>query len=102
MKEIIGSGKYLSQESEPMMIDVNCFPMLERIVMLENSVWDEGFKKLDVKSVAPTVYNYVHALKEHPKFKPHVMQEGPWKKLQEKFNSKPLGVKAQLDIDMLE
>eukprot|EP00355_Strombidium_rassoulzadegani_P005972 CAMPEP_0168618884 /NCGR_PEP_ID=MMETSP0449_2-20121227/6308_1 /TAXON_ID=1082188 /ORGANISM="Strombidium rassoulzadegani, Strain ras09" /LENGTH=77 /DNA_ID=CAMNT_0008659785 /DNA_START=550 /DNA_END=779 /DNA_ORIENTATION=+ len=77
-----------------MMIDVHCYPMVERIVMLENTPWNAGFEKMQVKEKAPHVYAYVHRMKEHPKFKPHAIRPEAYSKLMEKFEKMEMGEKA--------
>ena len=46
-------GEYLSGETYPMMIDFNAYPMLERIVLFENSPWHYAFEFLEVKTKSP-------------------------------------------------
>lgn len=60
-------AEYLSGLSYPMMIDFNAYPMLERIVLLENSPFHYAFEDLDVKNKAPNVYSYVHRFRANPK-----------------------------------
>ena len=40
-------------------------------------------------------------MREHPKVAPHAVPKSNFHKLMAKFDTKEMGVKAQLDIDML-
>ena len=51
--ENLKGGEYLSGETYPMMIDFNAYPMLERIVLFENSPWHYAFEFLEVKTKSP-------------------------------------------------
>ena len=52
-------SNYLSGSEEIMMIDINCFPIVDRLVMLENSPWHHAFEKLELKKNAPAIFEYV-------------------------------------------
>ena len=65
-KKNLNGADFLSGGSQPMMIDVTTFSLVERMVMLENSPWSNGFELMDVKKNAPTVYAYVHRFRAHP------------------------------------
>jgi hypothetical protein len=58
---------YLSGNQQPMMIDYHSYPMLERIVLLENSPWHYAFEHFDIKNKHPTLYAYVHRFRAHPR-----------------------------------
>ena len=60
---------WLSGHEEPMYIDVHFFPMLERLVMLENSPWNYAFEDLKIKENCSTIYTFVHKLRGHPVLK---------------------------------
>mmetsp|Transcript_13747 Transcript_13747/g.23440 ORF Transcript_13747/g.23440 Transcript_13747/m.23440 type:complete len:93 (+) Transcript_13747:423-701(+) len=51
--ENLAGKDYLSGGDQPNIFDVHCFPMIEKIVMLENSEWHIGFEKAAVKENAP-------------------------------------------------
>ena len=43
--------KYLSGSNEdPMMIDIHCFPIVERMVLYKDSPWDHAFDYLQIPS----------------------------------------------------
>lgn len=66
------NGKdFLSGTENPMMLDFHVYPILERIVMLENSPWGATFNTLDFKNKCPTVYAYVYKFRSHPKMTDH-------------------------------
>jgi hypothetical protein len=46
----LNGGNYLSGGDQPMMLDFHCFPIYERVVMLEDSPWKDAFDKLDFKN----------------------------------------------------
>ena len=50
-----------------MMIDYHSYPMLERIVLLENGPWHYAFEHFDVKNKYPTFYAYVHRFRANPR-----------------------------------
>mmetsp|Transcript_15492 Transcript_15492/g.23795 ORF Transcript_15492/g.23795 Transcript_15492/m.23795 type:complete len:147 (-) Transcript_15492:256-696(-) len=95
-------GDYFSGEAEPMYIDIHIFPLVEKLVAYEGSSWDERVKKLDVQNNCPKILAYVTKIAEHPIFKPWAMKKNIYHNLMKKFDRMPEGVKAQLDIDMLE
>lgn len=64
-------GKWLAGTENPSMIDIDVLPIVERMVLFEDSPYDDIFKKLDFKVKAPTVYGYVHRFRDIPQFKEH-------------------------------
>lgn len=48
---------------QPSMADLNIFPFVERIVLLENSPMGNVFYALNVKDHAPTIVKYVNAFR---------------------------------------
>ena len=93
---------YLSGSAEPMYIDIHCFPMLERLVMFENSPLHHGFETLKVKEVAPTIYAYVHRIKNHAILQKCAIRESENNRhLQYWLDNADKG-KAQLSIDFLD
>ena len=93
-KNLQGSD-YLSGSTEPMMIDIHCYPMVERIVMLEHSPWSHGFEAIGMKD-APTIIAYVERFKANPKFAPHAMTQDAYNKLLAKWDTLEPGVKQGL------
>jgi len=93
---------YLSGQENPMYIDIHCFPMMERLVMLENSPIHSAFELLDIKNQCPKMYKYVHHIREHAILKKHAIRQHE--------NNKHLAYwlenidkgKAQLSIDFLD
>ena len=62
-------AEFLSGTSQPMGIDLYCQGMFNRLAMLETSVWNEGFERLEVKTICPNLLAYVGRVREHPFFK---------------------------------
>jgi len=71
-KEHLNGADYIGG-AEPMMVDIHCFVMVERLCYLENSVWHEGWSKLDVKTTCPTVCAFVERMSKHPALASHVV-----------------------------
>lgn len=65
-------GKFFGGEN-PMYLDMHCFPIFERMALLDNSPWKHGWDALDIKNTCPTILEYVGRFREHPKMKPHVV-----------------------------
>ena len=66
--------------ANPMTIDIHCYSFLEKMVMLENGPMASAFDSLDVKTLAPNLYAWVHRMRAHDKMSPHVMTEKAWHK----------------------
>ena len=71
---------YLSGTSEPMMIDIHCFPRMERAVMLEGSVKGDSFIAMQFGEVCPSVYAWVHRFRENEKFSSHCITQKAYNK----------------------
>lgn len=99
--ENLAGADYLSGGSDPMMIDFHCYPIVERIVMIENSTWHEAFVHCEVKELAPQMYAYVHRFRAHPKMAPHVITPESYKRQMDIWATHEPGVKAQLSLPML-
>lgn len=84
-----------------MMIDVAAYPMVERMVMLENSPWSKGFELMEMKN-APTVIAYVHRFRAYPMFAPHVIEQDHYNKLLAKWSTLEPGVKQQLANEFIK
>ena len=67
-----------------MMIDINCFPIVDRLVMLEESPWHNVFEELKIKENAPSIFDYVRKFRNHDKMAPHVMKKESYHKHLEK------------------
>ena len=68
----LNGGQFLSGNDQPMMLDFHVYPMLERVVMLENSPWHKGFEALNVKE-CPQMISYVERFRTHPLMSEHVI-----------------------------
>ncbi len=66
-KRNMNGAKFLSGTDHPMWIDIHVFPIVERIVLLENSPWKHAFDFLDMKNAFPTIYAFVHEFKKFPR-----------------------------------
>ena len=62
---------YLSGTSNPMMIDINCFGMLEKVVMLEGTSEASAYAAMQFQQLAPTIYAWVHRFRANKKFSAH-------------------------------
>jgi hypothetical protein len=51
------------------MADIDVFPLVERIILLENTAMGNVFYGLNVKDHAPTIYKYVQGFREVQIFK---------------------------------
>ena len=91
---------YLSGTYDPMMIDMHVFPIVERIVLLEDTPWDAAFKKMKIKDNCESMYAYVHNFRDNELVKDHIMPKKAYVKLMEKWavsKGKPM-----LDHEMLK
>ena len=91
---------YLSGEQHPMMIDYHSYPMLERIVLLENSPWHYAFEHFDVKNKYPTFYAYVHRFRANPRHLKDIIKTECYNKLLQYWSENP-HTKAMLSIEFL-
>lgn len=83
-----------------MMLDFHCYPILERIVMLENSPWQAGFEALDLKNKCPTLYAYVHRFRQHETMKEHCFEPKHYHNLMNEYDA--IEAKAPLSHTMVE
>jgi glutathione S-transferase len=97
----LNGSDWLSGESEPMVIDFHYFPLLERLIMFEDSPFQYAFDALKLKETCPNMYAYVHRFRAHPLLKDHVMPAAAYNKLLLKFIEYN-GPKPPLDIEMLK
>jgi len=81
---------------DPMYMDFHCYPIFERMALLENSPWKHGWDSLDLGNAIPTIIEFVKRCREHPRMKPHVVNPECNNKHLEDWLSKEPGVKAQL------
>jgi glutathione S-transferase len=100
-KRNLNGQDYLSGTSEPMMIDIHCYPMVERMVMLENGPWNRGFEAIGMKD-APTICDYVHRFRAHPKLGVHAIRKEAYNKLLIKQDTLEPGVKQQLALEFIQ
>ena len=83
-----------------MMIDYHAYPMLERIVLLENSPWHYAFEHFDIKNKYPAFYAYVHRFRANPKHSNDIIKTECYNKLLQYWSEHP-ETKAMLSIDFL-
>jgi len=69
-----------------MMLDFHVYPILERIVRLENSPWNTGFEKLDAKTKCPSMFEYVNKFSAHPKMAPHCFKSKHYNNLMNEYD----------------
>lgn len=69
MSEYSGMMNWLSGQKTPQAIDIHCFVVLERIILLENSPWHYAFEAMDIKENLPKVYIYVKRFRNYAYFK---------------------------------
>ena len=100
--ENMQGAPFLSGTSEPMMIDIHCFPFVERMVMIENSPWHHGYLQTDVAKNAPTVYDYVHRFRKHEVMSAHVIDPECYGKHLLRQNAMPVGQKAMLSVEVFK
>ena len=84
-----------------MYIDFHCYPVVERMIMLENSPWNHGFDALGMKD-CPTVYAYVHRFRQHPLLAPHVITQEAYNKFLTKISSNEVGVPQSLTLEFIQ
>ena len=97
IKDNMGSAAYLSGTDQPMYIDIYCFPLIERMILLEHS-FPEFWNEQDMRATLALAYDYVHRMMEHPSFRNYHASPEAWVehcKLQKARND---GVKVQLSI----
>ena len=97
--KLLNGKDFLSGTSEPMMIDCHVFPIVERVVMLENSPWKFAFDAMNIKTNCPTMYAYNNRASTHAKLAPYVMKQDHYNLLIDKFMT--MDVKPMLDHKML-
>ncbi len=93
---------YLSGNSEPMMIDIHCFPFVEKMVMIENGPWHKGYLQTEIQKNAPKVYEYVHRFRKHSVMKDHVIDHECYGKHLMRQNEMPEGQKAMLSVEVFK
>ena len=94
-EENMQNRKYLSgQDSGPMMIDIHCFPFVERMVLYKDSPSDHAYDYLEIPN---QIQDYVNLFRNHP-----LMEHTPFCKQMLRQEKMPLGVKAVLSLDVFE
>ena len=89
--KLMNGKDYLSGTAEPNLLDLYCYPMVERAIMMENSPWHDGFVKMGMKEQLPVIYAFVHRMREHPVFGKHKITEKAYNNLLLGMNSKEMG-----------
>lgn len=84
----------------PNMLDIHVFPIVERIVLIEETAWETLEKQLNVKETAPTIYGYVHKFRVQTEFKDQCVLKRAYesylanfKKLPQEQEKPPLSLK---------
>ena len=85
-----------------MYVDIHCFPLMERLVMLENSPWHYAFEALEVKAGMPTVYSWVHRIRGHASLSKFVIKKSENDRLLRYWLDNADKGKAALSIDFLD
>ena len=80
-KTQMNGANWLSGRDEPMMIDIYCYPMLERCLLLKDTIWAEAsYNKYDMEKNMPTLFAYVMRFRDHPLLKDHCITSDGWAK----------------------
>ena len=82
------------------MIDIHCYTVVERAVMLEHSPWAHGFEAIGMKD-APTMIAYVERFKKNPKFAPHAITQDAYNKVLAAWDKQEPGVKQALALEFI-
>jgi len=69
----MNGANWLSGRDQPMYIDISCFVLLERAVMLKGGVFDAGYQLLDFENTCPVINAWVKRFQEHEDFKDHII-----------------------------
>ena len=54
---------------------MHVYPLVERIMMLENTIYNTLFISMDFKNEFRIIYDYVHRFRNHPVMKEAVIDE---------------------------
>lgn len=63
------------------MLDVHCFPVWEKMVMWQHSSWGDAFSALEVATLAPSVVQYVEAIRSREELKEVLPRQESFNKL---------------------
>jgi len=74
------NGKnWLSGRDDPMMIDVYCYPLIERCELFRHCILaDKTYAKFELEKNMPTLFAYYNRFREHPFFKDHCVTHSAW------------------------
>lgn len=82
-KKQMNGADWLSGTFDPMMIDIHCFAIVERCVMLKKTLWHKAYITLDVPEI---LFGWCHRFKKHPLFKEHTITKDAYTKYQTRAN----------------
>lgn len=51
------------------MVDIFLYPIIERVILMKNSEWNDTYEKLNIEKSAPFVYEYCKRIRSIEKFK---------------------------------
>lgn len=68
-KYLVHGKQWFFETENPSIVDIHVFTISERLILMENSPWNDLFVKLDVKNRAPTIYKFAHEFRDLPMFK---------------------------------
>lgn len=92
----------MSGEMQPKLMDYICYPWVERLVFLEQSMWGDRIKDLDLKNKAPCLYKYFKTFRTHPVMKEHLLHQKAFNKSIEDFDRTLPGFKPAFKIGYLK
>ena len=47
------NGKFIMGQKNPSMVDIFLYPILERVILLKDSSWNDTYEKLKIEILAP-------------------------------------------------
>ncbi len=77
-----------------MYIDIVIYPLVEKLVALDTSIWSDRVKQLNLSTTVPSVISYVKRVREHHVFKKHALKQEDYDNWMRKFDRMEFGVKA--------
>ena len=102
MEEFVDSnlhGDFLGG-NKPLMIDIHVFAMLDRIMLLENSLWHAAFEEMKIRDQCPQMTAYVERFRQS-ELKDACPVPGHFHKLIEAYEQVEPGEKAALNVEWL-
>ncbi|CDW89121.1 glutathione transferase omega-1 [Stylonychia lemnae] len=102
LKANLKGSKYLLGHSHPTMPDIHVIPIFERLLLFENSAFDEISKGLNIRQSAPTIYRYVSEFRQLDTFKPYYVREDAFHKCVKFIKALPPGQLAAYSLSFLD